>query len=170
MSDTRLPWRDSRDNLQRHRYAASEQGDVTSNPVRIHGGDSRKDGPGNPRNLVVASGENSFIRTTRRPRRLLSRYCSMYNNLGAAHSDGHGPPPLVLSVGNLIPLAAAAAAAGGKEKRGKVSRTRFTRGIALCGGSSRWRRPGDRKRASGEGGGGYRQKDLHGGSTASQIT
>jgi len=93
----------------------------------------------------------------------------MYNNLGAAHSDGHGPPPLVLSVGNLIPLAAAAAA-GGKEKRGKVSRARFTRGIALCGGSSRWRRPGDRKRASGEGGGGYRQKDLHGGSTASQIT
>lgn len=90
MSDTRLPWRDSRDNLQRHRYAPSEQGDVTSNPVRIHEGDSRKDGPGNPRNLVVASGENSFIRTTRRGGRgigrLLSRYCSMYNNLGAAHT------------------------------------------------------------------------------------
>lgn len=38
-------------------------------------------------------------------------------------------------------------------------------------GSSRWRRPGDRNAREGwEGGGGYRQKDLHGGSTASQIT
>lgn len=52
----------------------------------------------------------------------------------------------MLSVGNLIPLAVVA---GGKEKRGKVSRARFTRGIALCGGSSRWRHPGDRNARGG---------------------
>lgn len=95
---------------------------------------------------------------TRETGRLLSRYCSMYNNLGAAQRRTPFASPRTAA--NLIPR-------GGSGRERMVSCARFTRGIALCGGSSRWRRSGDR---SVQGEGGYRQKDLHGGSTASQIT
>lgn len=97
MSDMRLSWWDSRDNLRRYRYARSEQGDVTSNPVRIHGGGSRKDRPSvrNPWNLVAATGTNSFIWTTPAKPGDYFRVIAQCIIIWGQPSDGHRSLPLV---------------------------------------------------------------------------
>lgn len=80
---------------------------------------------------------------TRETGRLLSRYCSMYNNLGAAQRRTPFASPRAAA--NLIPRGGS-----GREKgEGMVSRARFTRGIALYGGSSEVAVFGGQKRAGG---------------------
>jgi len=83
----------------------SEQGDVTSNPVRIHEGGSRKDEPSvcNPWNLVAAPGENSFIWTTPAKPGDYFRVIAQCIIIWGQPSDGHRVR-LPLRRGELNPL------------------------------------------------------------------
>lgn len=110
MSDTGLVWWDLSENLRRYRYAKSEQGDITSNPVRIHKGDSSKDGLGirNPRrNLVVTplyqaktrSSERCDARGTGDYFRVIAQCIIIWGQLSDGHRSSYPPIP----TGNLIP-------------------------------------------------------------------
>lgn len=116
MSDTRLPWRDSRATIYSG-IVTREASKGMLHPILFEFtretlarmGRAIRETWWSHRARTRSFGR----RDARGTGRLLSRYCSMYNNLGAAHSDGHRPPPLALTVGNLIPRG------GGGRERGK---------------------------------------------------
>lgn len=74
---------------------------------------------------------SSGRRDARETGRLLSRYCSMYNNLGAAQRRTPSATPAP-SAGNLIPR--------GRRGTGGGLAVPVLPAASFCGGSSRWRR------------------------------